>query len=81
MTGFKFYIKCVVRENASVAQLDRVLPSEGDGHGSDSRRKRQIIIANVAKLVDALGSGLSVERHEGSSPSIRTIISNFDCQN
>ena len=28
--------------------------------------------ANVAKLVDALGSGLSAARHKGSSPFIRT---------
>ena len=48
--------------------MDRVPPSEGDGRGFDSRREHHdlfdkihlILNANVAELVDALGSGLSV---------------------
>lgn len=32
----------IAPRNASVAQLDRVLPSEGRGRGFESRRMRQI---------------------------------------
>lgn len=33
----------IAPRNALVAQLDRVLPSEGRGRGFESRRVRQII--------------------------------------
>jgi hypothetical protein len=36
--------------------------------------KNRSIIADVAKLVDALDLGSSAERRVGSSPSIRTLI-------
>ena len=38
----RFYIIRLFVRNASVAQLDRVVPSEGKGHGFDSRRERHL---------------------------------------
>lgn len=35
----------IAPRNASVAQLDRVLPSEGRGRGFESRRMRQIAVS------------------------------------
>ncbi len=52
-----------------VAQLDRVSVSEAGGHEFESHRDHH---AKVAKLVDALASGASTARREGSSPSFRT---------
>ena len=56
--------------NDPVAQLDRVSVSEAGGHEFESHRDHQN--AKVAELVDALASGASTERREGSSPSFRT---------
>ena len=60
--------------NGPVAQLDRVSVSEAEGHEFESHRDRQSSFSNakVAKLVDALASGASTARREGSSPSFRT---------
>ena len=54
-----------------VAQVDRVSVSEAGGHEFESHRDHH---AKVAKLVDALASGASTARREGSSPSFRTIL-------
>ena len=62
-------------ETDPVAQLDRVPASDAVGHEFDSHRDRQFLKHNarVAELVDALASGVSAARCEGSSPSFRTI--------
>lgn len=57
-------------QNDLVAQLDRVSVSETGGHEFESHRDHH---AKVAELVDALVSGASTARREGSSPSFRTI--------
>jgi hypothetical protein len=39
--------------NAPVAQLDRVLPSEGRGRGFESRLVRQIEVSGIADIREA----------------------------
>lgn len=41
----------IAPRNASVAQLDRVLPSEGRGRGFESRRMRQILASTSQHML------------------------------